>query len=122
MQFFGHPCDRPKDIRARSFILSWITEDRKVPLKYKDQPRPIFRVEYQCLGGCNIEAPELDKYTSEEDHNEDTDDDSNNDDDKRSKKEARGVDQEIKAKGIEKEGARGGSGCPRKVKIHVRNS
>lgn len=121
MQFFGHPCDRPKDIRARPFILNWETENRKVPSKYKDVSRPIFRVEYQCLGQCNTEAPESGQDTSDSEQDLDEDGDDNNQD----KKEARGLDQLILEKGNPKarhpnlKTKNDSRFCPYKVKIHV---
>jgi hypothetical protein len=94
MQFFGHPCGRPKDICAHLFILSWETENHKVPSKYKvykDISQPIFHVEYQCLGQCNTEALESGQDTSDSEQNLDEDGDNNNQD----KKEAHGLDQLI---------------------------
>jgi len=140
MQFFGHPCDRPKDIRARPFILDWATEDRKLPSKYRDVARPVFRVEYQCLGGCNTKnsnasEDDEDKDNSDsgsEDEDVDVDDDDDDDDDddenengnenKKSRREARGIDEKIKEKSIAKKRGPKNSRCPHKVKIHVRNS
>ena len=129
MQFLGHPCDRPKDIRARPFILTWATENRKVPLKYKDASRPIFRVEYQCLGKCDAEAPEIEKSSSEDqttNSNNSLDNNtqanlSDSDSDKEDKETAKGVDQQIQEKSIYKivKNVNNTGNCPRKVKIHV---
>ncbi|CAA7266304.1 unnamed protein product [Cyclocybe aegerita] len=115
MQFFGHPCDRPKDIRARSFLLERATQDRKVPSKYKDKSRPVFRVEYQCLGSCNAEAPpaESDEDVSEEEEEEEEDESENN------QEESKGVDKQLRGKCVRKKQSPKASSCPRKVKIHV---
>lgn len=51
-QLLGHPCDRPKDIRARPFILSWINDTRSTPARYIKDPRPVFRVVMKCIGNC----------------------------------------------------------------------
>ena len=137
MQFFGHPCDQPKDICARPFILDWATEDCKLPSKYRDVARPVFRVEYQCLGGCNTKnsnasEDDEDKDNSDsgsEDEDVDVDDDDDDDDEnengnenKKSRREARGIDEKIKEKSIAKKRGPKNSRCPHKVKIHVRNS
>ncbi|KAJ7732124.1 hypothetical protein B0H16DRAFT_180072, partial [Mycena metata] len=53
----GHPVDRPRDIRARPFIVQWITPDRDVPQQFSNDPRPVFRVEYRCSGNCGDVAP-----------------------------------------------------------------
>jgi hypothetical protein len=53
VKHLGHPVDRPKDIRARPFILQWITPDRDVPKALSDDPRPIFRAVYRCSGNCS---------------------------------------------------------------------
>ncbi|EDR07801.1 uncharacterized protein LACBIDRAFT_297974 [Laccaria bicolor S238N-H82] len=114
MQFFGHPCDRPKDICARPFILNWTTENRKAPSKYKDESRPIFCVEYQCLGGCNAEAPESEESAAEEDQDEDV-----SDENEENRREAMGVDQQIEKKGVVKKASQKTGSCPQKVKIHI---
>ncbi|THU77630.1 hypothetical protein K435DRAFT_812274 [Dendrothele bispora CBS 962.96] len=43
IRYNGHPCDRPKDIRARSFILEWKTKNREVPPELSgNNARPVF--------------------------------------------------------------------------------
>lgn len=123
MSFFGHPCDRPKDIRARPFILSWITENRKAPEQYKDSECPILRVEYRCLGACNVEASNSEDSESADEDKADNPlsnhgDDSESDD---GKVKSQGIDIDIRKNGIAKslKGKGGGITCPRKVKIHV---
>ncbi|KAJ7938791.1 hypothetical protein B0H13DRAFT_2301435 [Mycena leptocephala] len=51
VKHLGHPVDRPKDIRARPFILQWITPDRDVPKALSDDPRPVFRAVYSAPAG-----------------------------------------------------------------------
>lgn len=52
MIHLGNPCDRPKDIRARKWILAWNTEDRNVPPKLAGKKRPVYRVVLHCSGHC----------------------------------------------------------------------
>ncbi|KAJ7735804.1 hypothetical protein B0H16DRAFT_1253583, partial [Mycena metata] len=60
VKHLGHPVDRPRDIRARPFIIQWITPDRDAPKEFMDDPRPVFRVEYRCNGSCG-DAPASDQ-------------------------------------------------------------
>ncbi|CAA7270727.1 unnamed protein product [Cyclocybe aegerita] len=103
MQFFGHPCDRPKDIRARSFLLEWATQDRKVP------------------SNCNAEAPpaESDEDVSEEEEEEEEDESNSEDESENNQEESKGVDKQLRGKCVRKKQSPKASSCPRKVKIHV---
>ncbi|KAJ7678128.1 hypothetical protein DFH06DRAFT_1167938 [Mycena polygramma] len=58
VKLLGHPVDRPKDIRARPFLLQWITPDREAPKDFSEEPRPVFRAIYRCRGNCNDLPPE----------------------------------------------------------------
>ncbi|KAJ7717489.1 hypothetical protein DFH07DRAFT_709716, partial [Mycena maculata] len=57
VKHLGHPVDRPMDIRARPFILQWITPDRDPPKSLSANPRPVFRAEYRCVGNCSDLPP-----------------------------------------------------------------
>ncbi|KAJ6602246.1 hypothetical protein B0H10DRAFT_1751410, partial [Mycena sp. CBHHK59/15] len=57
VKHLGHPVDRPMDIRARPFILQWITPDRDVPKAFSADHRPVFRAEYRCQGNCSDLPP-----------------------------------------------------------------
>ncbi|KAJ7078643.1 hypothetical protein C8R44DRAFT_754809 [Mycena epipterygia] len=51
--YFGHPLDRPQDIRARPFIITWDTEDGEPPEGLDvTKDAPIFRVHLDCPGNC----------------------------------------------------------------------
>ncbi|KAJ7154257.1 hypothetical protein C8R46DRAFT_891358 [Mycena filopes] len=53
LQHFGHPLDRPKDIRARPFIISWDTEDGNPPEALDiTKDAPVFRVCLRCADNC----------------------------------------------------------------------
>ncbi|KAJ7035322.1 hypothetical protein C8F04DRAFT_955209 [Mycena alexandri] len=69
VKHLGHPVDRPRDIRARPFIVQWITPDRDVPQQFSNDPRPVFRVEYRCSGSCGDVPPSDDSQNlSDSDH------------------------------------------------------
>ncbi|KAJ7184714.1 hypothetical protein C8R46DRAFT_865613, partial [Mycena filopes] len=74
VRHLGHPVDRPMDIRARPFIVRWITPDHNAPKAYSGDARPVFRTEYRCRGNCSDIAPsdngsEDSDVQSESDHN-----------------------------------------------------
>ncbi|KZP10645.1 hypothetical protein FIBSPDRAFT_962953 [Athelia psychrophila] len=106
-QSFGHPVDRPQDLRARPFIIKWITEDGEPPRKYETKPAPVLRVYYKCTGNCHY-AADADVESMDSDEEAEEQDSSNNDLPKE-------VLEEFSAK---KKVARG-SKCVQKVQIHV---
>ncbi|KAJ7140880.1 hypothetical protein C8R44DRAFT_726592 [Mycena epipterygia] len=75
VKHLGHPVDRPMDIRARAFILQWITPDCDVPKEFAADPRPVFRTQYRCRGNCSDLPPsdddQSDGYESDA-HKKDT--------------------------------------------------
>ncbi|KAJ7454880.1 hypothetical protein FB451DRAFT_1184708 [Mycena latifolia] len=65
VKHFGHPVDRPMDIRAQPFILRWITPDCEAPEALSNNPRPVYRAYFKCLGNCS-DLPPLDDDQSED--------------------------------------------------------
>ncbi|KAJ7045656.1 hypothetical protein C8F04DRAFT_443967 [Mycena alexandri] len=104
VKHLGHPVDRPRDIRARPFIVQWITPDRDAPKEFTDDPRPIFRVEYRCSGSCG-DAP-----ASDGDRDSDNPSDSGHAPAKEDNESVRGANGKKKYKK---------STCPHNVVLHV---
>ncbi|KAF7357048.1 hypothetical protein MVEN_01041600 [Mycena venus] len=58
IQHFQHPLDRPKDIRARPFIVLWDTEDGNPPERLDiTKDAPVFRVFLSCADNCRHGSP-----------------------------------------------------------------
>ncbi|KZP15732.1 hypothetical protein FIBSPDRAFT_958571 [Athelia psychrophila] len=71
-QSFGHPVNRPQDLRARPFIVKWTTPDGHPPSKYKTGSRPVMRVYYNCTGNCNYTDSTSSSDDTESDEAEET--------------------------------------------------
>ncbi|KAJ7811018.1 hypothetical protein B0H13DRAFT_1542403, partial [Mycena leptocephala] len=109
VKHLGHPVDRPKDIRARPFILQWITPDRDVPKALSDDPHPVFRAVYRCSGNCSDLPLSQNDNSSDDDRSDEPLPRANW---KGSKKQA----EELDSDGDTKRQTRA---CPQKVIIHV---
>ncbi|KAJ7672052.1 hypothetical protein B0H14DRAFT_3069798 [Mycena olivaceomarginata] len=61
----GNPCDRPKDIRARKWILAWATPDLEPPPELVNTKRPVYCAVYHCSGNCRHGSSEEDEGGSD---------------------------------------------------------
>ncbi|KAF8055811.1 hypothetical protein FPV67DRAFT_1434103, partial [Lyophyllum atratum] len=121
VQYFGHPCDRPKDLRARPFMVRWITQDRQAPHHLDVKPKPVFRVELRCLGNCDHGGSSDDSEDAVDVSAEETDLESNADshsNDSESGQEEVAANTQLNGMSIKKE-RRPKSRCLKKVQIHV---
>ncbi|KAJ7476115.1 hypothetical protein FB451DRAFT_1397463 [Mycena latifolia] len=62
----GNPCDRPRDIRARKWILAWDTPDHNPP-SYLVGKKVVMRYTYHCTGHCKHGNTSLSSSDSGED-------------------------------------------------------
>ncbi|KAF8969307.1 hypothetical protein BDZ97DRAFT_1915276 [Flammula alnicola] len=121
IQYFGHPCDRPKDIRARPFVLEWITDNRKAPKKFKGKPVPVYRATYHCLGNCEYGESVNNKRVDGTDSSDPSDSETSESSDlDKNAADDGGIDKKLNSASVPKRRPLSKKvKCPNSVKIHV---